>query len=332
MKHLIYCVTILMAALHTGCGGDQKPVRVSDKSAADPVRVPEFNADSAFHFVERQVQFGPRVPNTAEHAACAAYLVSELGRFADTVIIQSFRARAFNGTILNGKNIIGSFYPEKTNRIFLCAHWDTRPFADYDPDPANHNKPIDGANDGASGVGVLLEIARQLASNRPGIGVDILFFDLEDYGPPQDAQQRGQGDWWALGSQYWSRNPHQINYHARFGILLDMVGATDAKFKMEGFSMYYAPGLLKNVWNIAHRIGFGNYFLFEQGGYIEDDHKYINEILKIPTINIIHLDSQSSNRSFFDHWHTMNDTMENISPQTLKVVGQTVLTVIFEEK
>jgi glutaminyl-peptide cyclotransferase len=218
------------------------------------------------------------------------------------------------------------------NRIVVCAHWDSRPFADYDPDPENHNEPIDGANDGASGVGVLLEIARQLSSNSLRIGVDIIFFDLEDYGPPQDAQQRGQGNWWALGSQYWSKNPHQQNYNARFGILLDMVGAEDARFKMEGFSMLYAPDLVKKVWSIGNRLGYGDYFLFEQGGYIEDDHKYVNEIAKIPTINIIHLDSQSANGSFFDHWHTLNDTMENISPFTLKVVGQTVLTVIFNEK
>jgi glutaminyl-peptide cyclotransferase len=332
MKNQIFYAIIIIAALLSGCGNDQKPVRTAGKPSSEAVRVPDFNADSAYYFVEKQVLFGPRVPNTKEHVACAEYLSSELRRFADSVVVQSFSARAFNGTVLNGKNIIGSFNPEKVNRIILCAHWDSRPFADYDPDPENHNKPIDGANDGGSGVGVLLEVARQLSSNSPGIGVDIIFFDLEDYGPPQDAQQRGQGDWWALGSQYWSKNPHQVNYHARFGILLDMVGAEDAKFKMEGFSMLYAPGLVKKVWSIGNRLGYGDYFLFEQGGYIEDDHKYVNEIAKIPTINIIHLDSQSANRSFFDHWHTLNDTMENISPYTLKVVGQTVLTVIFEEK
>jgi glutaminyl-peptide cyclotransferase len=332
MKNQIVYALIIFAALLSGCGNEQKPVRTTDKSSSEAVRVPDFNADSAYLFVEKQVLFGPRVPNTKEHAACAEYLSSALQRFTDTVVVQSFSARAFNGTVLNGKNIIGIFNPEMANRIVVCAHWDSRPFADYDPDPENHNEPIDGANDGASGVGVLLEIARQLSSNSPRIGVDIIFFDLEDYGPPQDAQQRGQGNWWALGSQYWSRNPHQVNYNARFGILLDMVGAEDARFKMEGFSMLYAPDLVKKVWSIGNRLGYGDYFLFEQGGYIEDDHKYVNEIAKIPTINIIHLDSQSANGSFFDHWHTLNDTMENISPFTLKVVGQTVLTVIFNEK
>jgi Zn-dependent M28 family amino/carboxypeptidase len=247
-------------------------------------------------------------------------------------VVQPFRARAYDGTILKGKNIIGSFNPGSKSRILLCAHWDSRPFADHDPDPDNHLTPIDGANDGGSGVGVLLEVARQMAMQRPHIGVDILLFDAEDYGPPQDHQKRGSGNWWALGSQYWARNPHDPDYYARYGILLDMVGGHNARFFMEGYSMMYAPGVLKKVWNTAHRAGFKQYFFFEQKGYIDDDHKPINEIMKIPTINIIHMDDASSNGSFFDHWHTIHDNMDAISKESLHVVGQTILTVIYEEK
>jgi Zn-dependent M28 family amino/carboxypeptidase len=316
----------------TGCGESNKQQQKSTTTEKEKVSIPVFNPDSAYHYVQKQVDFGPRVPNTPEHAECAQYLYSKLDKFCDTALIQNFKARAFDGTILNGKNIIGSFNPQQNNRILLCAHWDSRPFADYDPDPANHDKPILGANDGGSGVGVLLEVARQLSKQKPNIGIDIIFFDAEDYGPPRDAQRYAETDYWALGSQYWARNPHKPGYFARYGILLDMVGAADAKFYMEGFSLYYAPGILKKVWNTAHRIGYGNYFFFEEGGYIDDDHKYVNEIIKIPTINIIHLDKDSPQGSFFEHWHTVNDDMDNIDKTTLKVVGQTLLTIIYEEQ
>ncbi|MCB2219749.1 MAG: M28 family peptidase [Bacteroidetes bacterium] len=332
MKFFLNVFMIITVVLIVGCNDGQKAKHKSASEKAEkPIKIPDFNKDSAYHFVQMQVDFGPRVPGTKAHTDCAKYLSGTLNRMADTVFVQTFQARAYDGTVLNGKNIIGSFQPEKADRIFLCAHWDSRPFADHDPDIKNHNTPIDGANDGASGVGVLLEIARQISLSKPKVGVDIIFFDLEDYGPPQDSQQKGEGDWWALGSQYWSRNTHIPGYFAKYGILLDMVGAENATFLMEGFSLYYAPGLVKKVWNTAHQIGYSSRFLFEQGGYIEDDHKYVNEILKIPTINIIHLDHQSVNGSFFDHWHTVRDNMETISQETLKIVGQTVLTVVFEE-
>jgi Zn-dependent M28 family amino/carboxypeptidase len=323
---------LLMVVL-IGC--NQPPSDSSKKKERKKERtltIPDFNADSAYQFVNAQVAFGPRVPNTPEHDSAAKYLLATLGRFADTAFIQSFQTRAYNGTVLNGQNIIGSFKPEEKSRILLCAHWDSRPYADHDPDPSLHSTPILGANDGASGVGVLLEIARILKNNKSRIGVDIIFFDAEDYGPPQDHQRRGQGNWWALGSQYWANNPHDYDYFARYAILLDMVGGHDARFFMEGYSMNYAPGILKKVWKTAHQIGYKEYFIFEQKGYIDDDHRPINEILKIPAINIIHLDDQSSNGSFFEHWHTVKDSMDAISKESLKIVGQTVLTVVFEEK
>ena len=309
-----------------------KPGAKKTKAHKVSIIVPDFNPDSAFKFVKTQVEFGPRVPNTEAHSKCAEYLYNSLKMYADTAMIQNFKVRAFDGTVLNGKNIIGSFFPKRNSRVLLCAHWDSRPFADYDPNPDHHNTPIDGANDGGSGVGVLLEIARQISTQKPVIGVDIIFFDAEDYGPPKDKQSQSEENFWALGSQYWSKNPHVTNYYAKYGILLDMVGAKGATFYMEGYSLYYAPQVVKKVWNTAHRLSYQSYFIFEQLGYIDDDHKPINEILGIPTIDIIHLDQKSSNSTFFEHWHTVNDKIDVIDKQTLKVVGQTLLTVLFEEK
>lgn len=330
MKNLFYI--FLAFLLLNACGENNKKQATTTKTTPkQQVVVPNFNADSAYLFVEKQVAFGPRVPNTSEHEACAQYLYHKLKNYADTTLIQNFKTRAYNNAVLNGKNIIGSFNPLIGNRVLLCAHWDSRPYADYDKDPNNHTKPIDAANDGASGVGVLLEMARQMSLKNPGIGVDIIFFDVEDYGPPQDLQMYGT-NFWGLGSQYWSRNPHDPDYEARYGILLDMVGAADATFLMEGYSMEYASGIVKKVWTVGNRIGYTDYFLFESAGYIDDDHKYVNEIARIPTIDIIHLDTESAGSSFFEHWHTLGDTMDKIDKETLKAVGQTLLTVIYEER
>jgi len=331
MKIISTFIIPLSFLILLSCANESKPAATKSKSKKEKVFVPEFNADSAYYYVLKQVEFGPRVPNTEEHKLCAQYLFDKLNTFSDTAQIQHFKTRAYNGQVLNGKNIIGSFNPDVKNRVMLCAHWDSRPYADHDANPEHHNTAIDGANDGASGVGVLLEIARQLQKNKPNIGIDIVLFDVEDYGPPQDSQQRSEDNWWALGSQYWAKNPHTNNYNARYAILLDMVGAEDARFYYEGYSFDYASKILKKVWKAGHKIGYQDYFMFEKIGYIADDHLYINEIIGIPAIDIIHLDNTSTNRTFFDHWHTIEDNMDKIDRNTLKVVGQTLLTVIFEE-
>jgi len=331
---LPFALALIMGVLLSSCGQNgSKSTRTKStpKQKKVVVKVPEFNADSAYYFVEKQTSFGPRVPETDAHAECAAWLVSTLERFTPNVKVQEFKARIYDNRILEGKNIIASFKPEFQKRIFLSSHWDSRPYADHDPDPSKHNISIDGANDGASGTGVLLEIARQLSLQNPKIGIDIVLFDLEDYGPPQDNQTNQTTETWGLGSQYWAKNPHTFGYSPNFGILLDMVGAADAVFPKEGFSMYYAPDIVEKVWSVARSIGYENYFLDESGGYITDDHYFVNTMAGIPTINIIHLDQNSVNGSFYDHWHTVNDQIEHIDPTTLKIVGQTVLTVIYRE-
>ena len=326
---LIIALALLAGSCHQQ---DKQKAAQQDTTATRPiVAVPVFNEDTAYESARIQLAFGPRVPNTAAHEKCAAYLISKLKTYTPDVIVQKGKIAAFNGTMLNFQNIIASWKPATNNRILICAHWDSRPWADHDPDPKKRQKPVDAANDGASGVGVLIELARQLSMASPTIGVDLIFFDAEDYGPPQETKIANSDQYWGQGAQYWATNPHKADYSARYGILLDMIGAKNATFLMEGVSMEYAPDIVKSVWSTGNRIGYSSYFLFEQGGYITDDHVPINKIRNIPTIDMIHLD-KNSETGFYPFWHTTGDTFDKIDKYTLKVVGQTLLTVIFEEK
>lgn len=323
LNAIIFSIVLILGV---SCGNSRPSEKKANTNIGKKeIFIPLFNADSAYFFVAQQLSFGPRVPGSAAHANCLSYLETTLKQFGASVQIQVFKTRLANGNIIEGKNIIASYQPEKKNRILLCAHWDSRPNADQDPDPANHNKPLLGANDGASGVGVLLEIARHLGQYNTSAGIDIVLFDIEDSG------SYGNNDSWALGSQYWAKNPHQINYTARFGILLDMVGASDPIFAKESTSMRYAPGIMDMVWKKAAKLGYADYFKSISGGSILDDHVPINEYLNIPTIDIIDYDDNSPT-GFFEHWHTTGDDLSIIDPISLGVVGRTVMTVIFEEK
>lgn len=327
---LFFAFCLIMSA----CGNQTSQTNTNEVKRESYTKVsPGFNADSAYMFIEKQVTFGPRVPNTSQHIVCGNYLVEQLKSFGAEVIEQKADLKAYDGTILKARNIIASFDKENKDRILLFAHWDTRPFADQDASEKNHRTPIDGANDGASGVGVLLEIARNIQSKKPNLGIDIIFFDAEDYGVPEF--DRGlfssSDDTWCLGSQHWSKNPHTPNYKARFGILLDMVGAHDATFLKEYFSKQYAAGTVEKVWRTARNLGHGKYFVDRDGGAITDDHLPVNKNLKIPSIDIIQFDPNTPN-GFGDYWHTVNDNMSMISKETLKAVGETVLEVIYLEK
>lgn len=314
------------------CGQKSGNSKVASQSASPSYEKvsPDFNADSAYTYIERQASFGPRVPNTEAHRNCAAYLSTTLKGFGAEVFEQRTVLTAFDGTKLQACNIIGSYSPEKEKRILLFAHWDSRPFADHDPDEANHRKPILGVDDGASGVGVLLEIARQLQLNAPNVGIDIIFFDAEDYGVPEFSDEYVE-DSWCLGSQFWARNPHVRNYRASFGILLDMVGSGGALFYKEGFSMQYAAPYVEKIWNTAAKLGHQSYFKNGLSGSLIDDHLYVNTIRRIPSVNIVNYDPNSK-KGFGDYWHTMDDTMDVINKATLLAVGETVLEVIYAEK
>ncbi len=324
-RSIVIFFTFTFFYLLLSCSAKESPnlQKLSEKEYLIPI----FDADSAYLYIQTQVDFGPRVPNTTAHQACGDYLVNEIKRFGAEVFEQKMTLKTFDEKTVNARNIIGSYNIENPNRILLLAHWDSRPWSDQDVNPANHSKPVDGANDGASGVGVLLEIARQLQQQKPAIGVDILFVDMEDYGEPSWIQS-ANSDSWCLGAQYWARNPHLPGYSARYGILLDMVGAPGATFPKEGFSMRYAANIVEKVWNEAAKSGYSEYFINKQGSYITDDHVPVTEIAGIPTINIIHL----TDSGFADYWHTQDDTMKNIDKKTLQAVGKTVLNVIYSEK
>ena len=330
-KNALAALALLTGSALISCGSSKENSnRTEETETQTLIQAPAFNADSAYAYIDAQVKFGPRVPNSPAHKTCGNYLASQLERFGAKVYNQYADLMAYNGAILKARNIIGAYKPDTKKRVMLCAHWDSRPYADQD-DEKYHHTPIDGANDGASGVGVLLEIARQIQLQAPAVGIDIVFFDAEDYGIPDFYKGPYKPDTWCLGSQYWGRIPHISDYKARFGILLDMVGAKGAAFYYEGFSARTANNVMKKIWNTAERLGYGQYFIKQEGGEVTDDHVYVNRFRGIPCVDIIHYDIQG-NTGFNPTWHTTDDTIENIDKATLQAVGQTVMEVIYNEK
>ncbi len=314
-----------MALFMASCGNDtEQPSKTAQIKTIEAVRVsaPDFNADSAYSFVKAQVDFGSRIPSTPAHAKCADFLVAKLKSYGLETIIQSGTTQTFDKKQFRLKNIIASFNPTAQSRILICSHWDTRPWADEDGKDAD--KPFDSANDGPSGVGVALEISRQISITKPVVGVDIIFFDLEDYGTS------GNNESWCLGSQYWSKNLHKPNYYANFGILLDMVGGSNALFPKEKKSVEYASAATDKVWKAANDIGYGNYFSSQVKEFVGiDDHIFVNKA-GIPCMDIIEYNQATG--GFGDYHHTHKDNMSIIDKNTLKAVGQTLLEVIYNER
>lgn len=310
---------ILWAAVtFAACNNTSKQPTAADSTFQPAIAVPVFSADSAYASVEKQVAFGPRIPGTRSQRDCAEWLIARLRPLADTVYVQRVNVNS-EGKNLPCINIIATFNPSAKRRVLLLTHWDTRPVADKDA--ADPEKTFDGADDGGSGTAVLLETARHLNAQDPGYGVDLLFTDAEDYGND-----------YCLGTQYWARTPHVPGYTAAYGILLDMVGARGARFYMEGTSQQFAAAQMKMFWSVAHKTGSSEYFRYETPSngpfFIEDDHTYVNDLLKIPTFDII---ATRPTGELMAHHHTTGDNISVIDRQTLAAVGRPLLALLYGE-
>ena len=328
MNKIMYLLALIVL---TACGNTSKSTMETANS--EPVG-PAFRADSAYLFCQQQCDFGPRTMNSEAHDRCGEWIAEKFRQYGMEVTLQKADLRGYDDTRLRSTNIIASYRPELTPRVLLCAHWDSRPWADNDPDEANHRKPVMAANDGASGVAVMLEAARLLAGDTLAVGVDFVCFDAEDWGTPQWVETEGSdADTWALGAQYWA-----MQYAAdtsapryRYGILLDMVGGQGARFYQEQVSLAFAPDVVRRVWSAAQTVGYGSLFPKEEGGAITDDHLPLNRVAGIPCIDIIPHYPDCEASSFGPTWHTVNDDMQHIDRNTLQAVGQTILQVLFSE-
>ncbi len=304
------------AILMHGCGNNSTEPQTSKNEGGNTTIVLKGNAfseDSAYVFIQKQVDFGFRIPGTVAHNNCANWLFDKLQEYCDTAYFQKGKTSTHTGDEIPVYNLIGSINPNATKRMLFGAHWDSRPTADQDQNRSN--MPILGANDGASGVGVLLEIARIIDTLPSEMGLDIIFFDAEDLGISEIENS------FCLGSQYWARTPHIPNYKARMGVLLDMVGDEHAEFLWEANSNQWGNFLLAHIWTIAHELGYQTHFKTQNTGMVIDDHVYVYKGLGIPMIDIIDYNLQ---RGFPEQWHTHSDNMDQIHKPTLKAVGHTL--------
>lgn len=315
---------LVLALFAASCRQDATSSSSTPAAPPAKVTIPSFDPASAYAFIERQVSFGTRQPGSPGHQACRDWMIQSFKDLGAEVVAQDFPATALDGQRYTATNIIARINPDHGRRVLLSAHWDTRAQGDYDPDPARHKDPIPGADDGGSGVAVLMEIARLLQASPIDMGVDIVLFDAEDQGKNNGEDPLS----WCQGAQHWSRSPHVKNYKALYGIHLDMVGAKNARFGLEGVSRAYAPQIQDKLWNMARGMGYGMYFVTDLTNPVTDDHKFVNEILRIPAVDIIN-QPLGSNTGFGAHWHTHGDDLAVIDKQTLKAVGQVVTAAVY---
>jgi Zn-dependent M28 family amino/carboxypeptidase len=335
MKKVIY--TLCLAGFLCGCGTTKK------QAEQQPIVNIQFNADSAYQFCAAQCDFGPRTMNSEAHERCAQWISQKFQQYGYTVELQKADLKGYDGTILKSTNIIASSQPSTPNsqlpKVLICAHWDSRPWADNDPDSANWRKPVMAANDGASGVAVMLELARLIQQHDSlNVAVDFICFDAEDWGIPQWDETGDGTDSWALGAQYWAKKYQEKSLHSQpstlnyqYAILLDMVGGQGAKFYQEGYSKQKAGRIVEKIWRAAHAAGYGSTFPMQESGFVTDDHVPVNDIANIPCVDIINHYPDCPQSSFGPTWHTVNDDMQHIDKNTLQAVGQTLLQVLYNE-
>jgi len=305
-----------------GCKDPVKPATPKKPT----VKIPAFDKEGAFAYVEKQCAFGPRVPGSQAHKACKEWMISEFESLGAKVHSQDFTGTLYTGEKMPGSNIIAQFNPEKSRRIFLSAHWDSRRVGEEDKDASKKDKPIDGADDGASGVGVIMQIAKTITENPIDLGVDVVLFDVEDQGERDSKDIES----WCLGSQYWAKNLYPSGYKPEYGILLDMVGAKNPRFAKDQVSRRFAPNVQEKIWNLANNMGYSDKFVNELGGNLTDDHYFVNVIADIPMVDIIN-QVKGSPHGFGPHWHTHDDNIDIIDKNTLRVVGQVVIATLYKE-
>lgn len=301
---------VLFGAALSACsaGSDAKPVAVATRAS-------EFNADSAMSYVRQQLAFGPRVPGSPGWQKTGDWIVGRLRATADVVTEQKWTHTLATRQPLPMRNILARFKPDAAQRVLYVTHWDTRPTADSDPNPANHDKPIPGANDGASGVALLLAVADALKKVPPAVGVDLLFVDGEDYGTfgPPDVDV-------LIGSTYFAAHLPSLGYKPEFGVLWDMIGDADLNIPQEMYSVQRQPSVVQRVWSTAKDLGYANYFLANVRSYpITDDHTPLLQA-GLPVIDVIDID--------YDAHHTMGDTIDRISRHSLQVVGDVAMALL----
>ena len=272
----------------------------------------EFSGPTAFQYVQQQMAFGPRIPNTPGHIKTGDWLLSELRARADTVVVQSFQQKTSKGQTLKLRNFFARFRPQASDRILFVAHWDTRPFADKSANLGQQRLPVPGANEGASGVAVLLAIADALKAKPATVGVDLLFVDEEDYGHFADSTET------LLGARYFARHLPP-GYSTLFAVLFDMVGDRDLQIFQEGYSVQNAPEVVQRVWQTADRLGYGSVFVKRVNQTLTDDHVPL-QAAGIRAIDVIDFD--------FPYHHTTEDTIDKVSAESLQIVGNVAVALI----
>lgn len=278
----------------------------------------EFDGATAFGYLQTQVAFGPRIPNTAPHDSCGAWLLAQLRRSADTVVVQDFTVTTKKGEHLHLRNYLARFKPQATDRVLYLAHWDTRPHADQDQNLGNQRQPVPGANDGASGVAVLLGVADALKKKAPTWGVDLLLVDGEDYGEFVDVDSAYSDV--LMGSRYFAQ--HQpAGYPPLFAVLFDMVGAKGLQIPYEQYSQAFAPEVVDRVWRVADSLGYRGVFLHQAGPALIDDHTMLQHA-GIHAIDVVDFDG------YHAYWHTIEDTVDKVSATSLQIVGDVAVALL----
>ena len=294
----------IAAAFVVGCGAKGKP----------PAR--EFDGARAFNYLQRQVEFGPRIPGTPAHEQTGDWIETQLRASAETLIVQAIAHRTPAGQTLPLRNFLARFRPNAAERILFLAHWDTRPRADQSANLAAQRMPVPGANDGASGVAVLLGVADVLKSHPPTVGVDLLFVDGEDYGDFADSTQVLIGSRWFAAHQ-------PVGYPPLFAVLFDMIGDRDLHLPYEQNSQAFAPEVVDRVWRTAEAIGYGNIFVRQPGPSLTDDHVALQRA-GIHAIDVVDFDYGPNN----SYWHTTDDTIDKVSASSLQIVGDVAMALV----